>query len=908
MHSGISFSKHSHWPGHRTISGLILLAALLLPRVWGQIPAGEAAAVPLLEPDRPSLSVHLDRRWELDAARSAGRRGLPLAVPLYQRVLGREDWDETTRATLQLELLQVHLAEGNLEAASLLAGALPSLPPALQPEAALLQGIVAFLQGDAAAARARLETVDRSALPPGQWPWLDLVLGLLAEAEGNLPLSIQYLQAARDGAASPSLRTHFENLVLQQKLQADPVDDQTLAQLEGLWRGSREARIGAQYALELAFALQKSGRNAQALEVLQSQLRQIRPEDADLLDRFYLIIGLLSGPEEARRRVSFEWLLANGRDPAVMRGALYWLVREARRPDQTGDLLAYLGGLVNRSVPHPLEDEILLARAEAAQLAKQPEVARESLDRLLAEYPGSALAGEGLRLLAFISWSGGAYRSAADYFLRLRNRLPAGAERALAGIYQGDCYFRNLDYLTAAEAYAAVRPEIADPVLARQVAFQQALALLRAGQLESSETLLDGLTPESGPESLYRWEAEFNLAQALRQAGAVDRAYARIERLLALDDETGSVFSPGLSVRFAWMRAVLTLESGRLSEVAAAVDFTLQLLASVAESEVSSSQSLIIRSNCLLLRGRAGLALAGEDPARVEAAMDIFRRLRQEMPATEAAAYSLFEEARYLIGVGRTVDAQQRYLAVADAYPGSPLAPFALYEAALNASNLLALVNPEALASETSEPLILLRRLTEQYGRDSELFFYARLKQGDLARNLGRFSLAQGIYENLLQQFPEHPQRYLAEISRADAIAAQQTEDPLRATQAIPLYERLSDRPDVPSDLRVEAGFKWGFALQREGNPGRAREIYFIMITRFLHPPGEGVFLGPTGRYWISRVLLELGQSLERDSQPAAARQQYEEIIRQNLPGQALAAASLRRLSEPVSLPELPSS
>ena len=235
--------------------------------------------------------------------------------------------------------------------------------------------------------------------------------------------------------------------------------------------------------------------------------------------------------------------------------------------------------------------------------------------------------------------------------------------------------------------------------------------------------------------------------------------------------------------------------------------------------------------------------------------------------------------------IGQTVEAQQRLIDLADTYPNSEYAPISLYEAACNAEF-------RGISTAYQEAVARLERLIQSYP-NSELVYYARLKQADLARKLNDFGAAQNIYESLLIDAPTHPSRPRTELSRADCFLAMGGQNPMRFADAIAIYERLVDLPDTSADLRIEAGYKWGYACTRQNNLERAEEVFWILINQFLDKEMGVEQLQSQGRYWLSRSLFELGEIFEKKNRFEDARKIYLRIQDFSLPGQALATAKL---------------
>jgi tetratricopeptide (TPR) repeat protein len=176
------------------------------------------------------------------------------------------------------------------------------------------------------------------------------------------------------------------------------------------------------------------------------------------------------------------------------------------------------------------------------------------------------------------------------------------------------------------------------------------------------------------------------------------------------------------------------------------------------------------------------------------------------------------------------------------------------------------------------------------------LFFSARLKQGDLLRQMNNFAGAQIIYENLIRLFPEHPRRYVAELSRADCMLALAKNDVAQLKNVAQVLQRLIDLPNLPIDFQAEVGYKWGFALLQHEAFDQAQVVFTLLASRLLLDGENAIRLGVTGRYWMSRTLLELGTRLEAQGQLAEARRVYRKMVAYNLPGRTLAQSRADRL------------
>jgi hypothetical protein len=88
-----------------------------------------------------------------------------------------------------------------------------------------------------------------------------------------------------------------------------------------------------------------------------------------------------------------------------------------------------------------------------------------------------------------------------------------------------------------------------------------------------------------------------------------------------------------------------------------------------------------------------------------------------------------------------------------------------------------------------------------------------------------------------------------------------------------------------------------GDAVREQENATRAQEVWWKdVVHEFLvKDPEIAAQLGPKGRYWMSRTLLELGALFEQQEKLEQAKEAWRLILKMNLPGEELAKARLAR-------------
>jgi predicted negative regulator of RcsB-dependent stress response len=289
-----------------------------------------------------------------------------------------------------------------------------------------------------------------------------------------------------------------------------------------------------------------------------------------------------------------------------------------------------------------------------------------------------------------------------------------------------------------------------------------------------------------------------------------------------------------------------------------------------------------VTSTTQLLRAQALLALNRDSEG-----LATLEKLRADFRGSKAAQYSYLMQAAHLTQSGDMAGAQGVLISFVDDYKDSEYAPLALYEAALN-------LERQRVDPRLREAYKNLERLINDYPHD-ELVFYARLKQGDLLRQLNDFATARQIYELLINNYTGHPDELLAQLALADCLFAQGANSVVNYGSAVTIYERLRDLTSAPVDLRTEAGFKWGYAEAKRGQAAKAETVYWSVVDAFLLDATQAAKLGAKGRWWVSKSLLELAQIDEDAGRLDEAQRAYRLIIDYKLSGTALAQAKLAR-------------
>lgn len=832
------------------------------------------------------------------SAERAQSLGFPAtAASIYRSMLAAPGADA---GRLTLALASALLDDGDL------AGAGRALDAYAGPRGAgwhLRAGLVAAGLQKFEQAKAELAAARPDELDPSERGWHSFLQGVLADA-GNEPVrAAGFYQQAAGSAVSELERARFLLAEEEVRLRVGAVSDVQLEADRKNAAAYQGQKIGYGFTREYAIALNSRGQRQQAEDVLQGGLRALPQEERSEADHFRLLLGLVAGAGSGVGRHELFELLSSGSDPDRQRIALELLVRGSPAGAPRSELGERLDRLIGEPKAHPILESLLLCRAQLllgeahSGLAESGPLysrAEEDARALLEKFPGSPLKAQAYAVLAGSAWEQQRYRTAADYAFKAGAGLPPGPVRADFDVVVAEAWFRAGlhgndagDFRSAADAYATAessRPEGVRPGL---LMFQRVQSEIEAGALPAAVSVLDELSRDPAFDPEERWEAEWNLARSLEVHGQTALAYSRVNRLLEGPQPAG--LGADLRARMAWLQARLSFDAGRPEETLKIVDS----LASVSPG-LSPALATEVASTGALLRAQAQFEL-GRDAA----AEETLQGLRAGYPRSESAAYSYIVEADRLARQDKVVDAQRLLTKLADDFPNSTYAPYALYQAALQAERLGTDQNLQA-AYKLLESLVTNPRYAS-----SALIFPARMRQGDLLRKLNQFPQAQQVYESLVNSpsLSGSPDVILAQLALAECHNAQSADSPSHSESAKRIFQDLVERVDAPPDVRVEAGYNLGVILART-DAAKAQEVWWNeVVDPFLVRPGGPEGLGPKGRWWVARTLLDVGSNYEQQGRVEEAKRAWLLVVDSGLPGAEFARERLARFNLPAAKP-----
>ncbi|MDR2429722.1 MAG: tetratricopeptide repeat protein [Puniceicoccales bacterium] len=920
--------------GIRGRAGWMLQVALMLLAVPPMF--AQQTPLPVLEENVPLPSANDPvMRNRFAAADEALASGLTtLASGFFTRLSLEFPQGGASHERAQLGLATCLLARNDPDGAAKILERLPQSAPR-QIRLALARAIMGTqTAGDGDA----LNALNPALLSASDLPWYHIARALFALATDSasetqtefIRTEFTQARASYSDAAQHYQAQHVRALeYLAQIRLGPPPDAAVLNELRNSVATNENNPLGFIFAKQLAIALAKNKRTAEAVAILR-QRSFISPAERDEAD---LLTGYILGAGNSGGRQALYNVISNKAPPPLQNLALSALAT-APASGTAGNPPAEIYEKLTihaATAPDPRTLDMLnLVRATLAYAANDLPGATRAANDLLENTPESPLRSDALRILATVAWQNNEPRRAAGHLTQLQQLLTGPAQTRTA-LVAADCLYVSARipapnpsaYPLAAAAYAAVQPRLPTPEERGNTLYLRLQCELRTGNATAATALLKAAAIPPGIDTDSLLHCEWSLIEWLRNNGEAPAARARLDALLAMQ---GARMDTTHRIRFLWQQALLALAA---DDTAQAIQLAAQITAIMEKLPPSAPPALLaqtraILSKTILLKARAMLP---SDPVSAHA---ILNELRRKYPDEEATAASYLLEGRSHAARGDYSQALRILATAHQRYPRHlqpPLSDYgaeALYEIA---QQHIAQSQSGTSSQPYRQAIEALEKFATDYPRHP-LADAAKLQQADLFRITANFADALAIYEQLLTRLPDNtPRRWRAELARADCLYAKATLTPAtRDTDlnlAIDAYDRLFSLPHKSSDLKAEAGCKWGNALAaRRPDPqagGRAPadiareadEARWKVITQLLKAPGpDAPLLGANARYWTARTLMNLADSSKARNDNATAATLYRLLLDynndvQNTPGRRLPFQNIawRELSQ---LPRIP--
>lgn len=821
--------------------------------------------------------------FTVQAARDALNAGLPgIAKDLFHEALASDHLpkDQATRNNLRLGLVSALLASGEVQEAKAQLEKLDQ-KDSDHADVTLRRAMIAFLERDLPNLKRWASLLQENEINESERDWAAFLksMATLPEEESNI-----HFENALRLARNANRQIDFKLLKVKEELLRTGGSEVLAANLKRQMEEFRGKEASKEFLIQYVMVLHSIGKNKDALMELESQLKKNGNKLGNWRDRLLLLYGMIGDFSDTATRSALESLIEQGSSREYMEIALHLLVSKDSDISKNADFIDKLLAAPN----NPLTEFALSVRLRLALEQNDNQMAETTARRIMEEFPASPRKPEALRSLAAAAWrsSPPKYLLVADFLSQLRNLMELREEKEELGVQIADCRFLAKDYSGSAALYLELYRESTDPSLHGRALYQAINCQLALNDLNEALSLLNEF-PESNESQKYRWSAEWNFILNLKERGQEAKALSRIDALL---ESAGASMPPLSRVRMSWLKSALSLQAGKPESAEAIADATLQWISNNTNfpKEIRDSLDAKLR----LTKGRAQYDLND-----MEGANETFVQLRIEHANSDESAFSYLVEANHYAADNRLDEAQRSLLHLVDQHKSSAYAPVALYEASIH-------LERRGLDKNLKEGIDLLERLTKDYPND-RLVFYARQRQANLLRKRNEFGPALELCEDLLSadRFRTHPARHAVMLIRADCILALAREDRQKIIEASEVYAELKRMSDKPMSFRSEAAYKQGVALRRMGKPSEAEKVYFrdveiVLLKELQKNRQDGKELA-SGRYWLARSLLDLGEMLEAGDRTRQAVSVYQKILAYGLPGGQLALGRISVLKGP---------
>jgi tetratricopeptide (TPR) repeat protein len=161
-----------------------------------------------------------------------------------------------------------------------------------------------------------------------------------------------------------------------------------------------------------------------------------------------------------------------------------------------------------------------------------------------------------------------------------------------------------------------------------------------------------------------------------------------------------------------------------------------------------------------------------------------------------------------------------------------------------------------------------------------------RVLQGDALSELGEFSRAIVVFDDLIAKYPNSPLVSAAWGRKGDCQFTLGASDDKRYGEAVRSYRSVEKSPGVTFDLELQAEYKIGRCLDKMGRKTEAFEQYYTrVVVRYLEqaeiPPHE---VSVAAAVWYTKAVFAVADILEADRNWRRAVKVLERVVESRVP------------------------
>lgn len=414
------------------------------------------------------------------------------------------------------------------------------------------------------------------------------------------------------------------------------------------------------------------------------------------------------------------------------------------------------------------------------------------------------------------------YAEAALAFEKAYDLFETPAEKKLSLFKVGDALFKNDQYKNAIIAYERFIKEYPESKYTSKAMFQIGVCQELQEKYDEAKVTFEKVS-KNYPKSIDAKESLLRIGQLYEMKKEWAKAQVIYERMMKLYPD-GIYFVKALKAR-----GVAKYQQWAPDALA---DFE-QLVEKYPDSE-EAEYAMFMRAMCLYRLGR--------DKQALKICKDFIKRYSDSVWAPDVR----FWIGRFDYNNGDYESAEEQFMAFVHQFPNNELADSAVYRAGMTAIK----------RKEYVHAIELFGTLVKNYPKSGHLA-EARFWQADAMTQLGKFSGAILVFDEVINTFPESYLVPLAWGRKGDCQFTLGAEDAERYKEAVRSYRVVTQSPQARWNLVLQAEYKIGLSLEKMKRGDEALEQYYSkVIVPFLLEREKGRVISEASKVWFTRGAL----------------------------------------------------
>ncbi len=632
----------------------------------------------------------------------------------------------------------------------------------------------------------------------------------------------------------------------------------TVLEKPGAWPASGPLAMNRRLALaELAAARHEDARAASELKAIadsRSVTEPIRAAALFLLSDIMARQTNATAALEAIRMASTHFSQPAFKNEANLREGL--LLLRLGRPEEG---MPWIRAFVSANTTNAPASGVQLALARMLLERGMPEQAAAEYQHYLEAFSDPEGALQAMRGRGWALYQLGRFSEALEVFRKGRALASAPADLEWFQTKLADTHLANRQFQLAGEAYRKALKDFPASPQADLFRFQAAECSAMLGEEAVAKAEFMDLAETSATPG-------FRERALLRAANLTARQGRFLEALELYRDILEKAGTEAAQAGARHGMGLMQYRLGRFKEALA----NFSRVVSDSPAHDSADHALIMAAWCRHMLGDSDKALAS------------FRDFMDNYPESTSTPNVLFWMGEILFNMQNHAQAEKRFTELAQRFPDSAQAPLALFWAAR-----AAFMNQEYLRA--NKHIVALLR---QYPK-AAIRAEARYCQAEALCEIGDFSAAILLYDEIIKQFPDHAIWNRVWCRKGDCQYTLGAEDPRRYEEAIASYQVVLDRTEAPQNLRLHAEYGIARCMDKLGRREKAFERYMGVVYKYLETRERNT---PECDVWFTRAAFQAAEMKESEKSWRAAVNLYQRIVDARVPAAPDAEQRIKKI------------